>query len=264
MHTETITKTLPLALAAMLLAGGCSKSNNQPANNPSQYPAQQGEAAPNPAGQQAMNPEATPPQQPSAVPGQGANTMPPPPPPEGYQGQGNAPATPAAPSDIPAGTHIVVTLGETLSTRTAEAGQRFTATVAAPIIVHGVTLVRAGSNASGTVVDSKSAGKFKGQGTLAIRLDSIRAGGHSYEVSSSTVDRVEQGKGKRTAALTGGGTGLGAIIGGIAGGGRGALIGGLAGAGAGGAGSAFTGNHELEIPAESRLTFRLERTVPLR
>jgi hypothetical protein len=80
-------------------------------------------------------------------------------------------------------------------------------------------------------------------------------------VDSSTVDRVEQGKGKRTAVLTGGGGGLGALIGGLAGGGRGALIGGLAGAGAGATGSAFTGNKELVIPAETYLTFRLERSV---
>jgi hypothetical protein len=250
MITKTITKAVPLALAAVLFAGGCSKTNNQPANNqPANNP-----AAPNTAGQQAMNP--------GAAPQQGTNTMPPSPPSEANSQQ-QSPA-PRAPLDIPAGTHIVVTLGETISTKTAQPGQPFSGTVAVPVVVRGMTLVRAGSSATGTVVDAKSAGRFKGQGTLSIRLDSIRAGGHTYEVATSTVDRVEQGKGKRTAVLTGGGTGLGAIIGGVAGGGKGALIGGLAGAGAGGAGSAFTGNHELEIPAETRLTFRLENTVPLR
>ena len=58
-----------------------------------------------------------------------------------------------------------------------------------------------------------------------------------------------------------GGGGLGAIIGGIAGGGKGALIGGLAGAGAGTAGAGLTGNKEIVIPAETPLTFRLERPV---
>jgi hypothetical protein len=50
----------------------------------------------------------------------------------------------------------------------------------------------------------------------------------------------------------------------LAGGGKGALIGGLAGAGAGTAGTAFTGNKEIVIPAETLLTFRLEQSVPLR
>jgi hypothetical protein len=61
--------------------------------------------------------------------------------------------------------------------------------------------------------------------------------------------------------LAGGGGGFGALIGGLAGGGKGALIGALAGAGAGTAGAAFTGNKEIVIPAEDRLTFRLERSV---
>ena len=174
-----------------------------------------------------------------------------------------APA-PAPTPVIPAGTHLVVTLGEEISSKTAQPGQTFAATVAAPVVVHGQTLIHAGAPASGTVVDAKALGRFKGGAELAIRLDTVRAEGRTYEVHSSTVERVEQGKGKRTAGFIGGGTGLGALIGGLAGGGKGAAIGALSGAGAGTAGSAFTGNKELVIPAETQLTFRLERTVALR
>jgi hypothetical protein len=59
----------------------------------------------------------------------------------------------------------------------------------------------------------------------------------------------------------GGGTGAGALIGGLAGGGKGALIGGLVGAGAGTAGAAFTGNKEVQIPAETAITFRLANSI---
>lgn len=259
--------TLPLALAASLLATGCSKQAPQQATNaPQQAPQQYPEQAPNAAGQQAINPNAGPVQQP----------MPPPPPAQqqatsGYAPQGAPygssatarPVAPVAPASytIPAGTHIRVTTREELGSKISQPGQSFSATVSSPVVVRGVTIVRSGSSATGTVIDAKSLGRFKGQATLAIRLDSVRSDGRTYEIESSTIDRVEKGKGKRTAVLAGGGGGLGALIGGLAGGGKGALIGGLVGAGGGTAGAAFTGNKEIIIPAETPLTFRLERSV---
>jgi hypothetical protein len=64
--------------------------------------------------------------------------------------------------------------------------------------------------------------------------------------------------------LAGGGTALGAIVGGIAGGGKGAAIGALAGGGAGGAGAAFTGNKDIVLPAEAALSFRLSNSLEIK
>ncbi len=162
---------------------------------------------------------------------------------------------------IPAGTHIAVTIQQALGSKISQTGDTFTATVAAPIIVDGTTVIRAGARASGTVVDAKALGRFKGNAVLQLRLDTVRASGATYQVRSSTLERVEGGKGKRTAGLVGGGAGLGAIIGGLAGGGKGALIGGLVGGGAGTAGAGLTGKKDIVIPAETTLTFRLEHSV---
>ena len=70
-----------------------------------------------------------------------------------------------------------------------------------------------------------------------------------------------KGKGKRSAVLIGGGAGVGAALGGIFGGGKGAAIGALAGGGAGTAGAAYTGNKEIQLPAESTLTFRVKQSI---
>jgi hypothetical protein len=142
-----------------------------------------------------------------------------------------------------------------------QAGDSFPATVDSDVVVNGQSVIPAGASATGTVTQAKGLGRFKGQAVLAVSLDRIRTGGRSYPVSTSSVERVEKGKGKRSAEFIGGGAGLGALIGGLAGGGKGALIGGLAGGGAGTAGSAFTGNKDLVIPAETVLTFRLTHDV---
>lgn len=165
---------------------------------------------------------------------------------------------------IPAGTNVVIRMGNTLSSKTAQDGQTFTGTLAQPIAVHGKVVIPAGAGVTGTVSEAKSAGRFKGEAILAVRLTSINIKGVPRNVSTDEYVVTQKGKGKRSAVMIGGGTGGGALIGGIAGGGKGALIGGLVGAGAGTAGAAFTGNKELTIPAESAVNFHTTSSITLR
>jgi hypothetical protein len=165
------------------------------------------------------------------------------------------------PMVVPAGTVITVRLGQAVGSKISSAGQTFTATVASPVVVEGKTAIASGATASGTVVDAKPLGRFKGGASLQLRLTSVSVGGSDQPISTSAVVRTESGKGKRTAILAGGGAGLGALIGGLAGGGKGAAIGALAGGGAGGAGAAFTGNKDIVLPAESALSFKLEQPI---
>jgi hypothetical protein len=164
---------------------------------------------------------------------------------------------------VPAGTHITVRLASALGSKISHAGDPFQATTSSSIRVGGNIVIPAGSSVSGVVVDAKERGKFKGEGDLSIRLTGINVRGRSYAIETATLDQTLKGKGKRTAVATGGGAGLGALIGGIAGGGKGALIGAGAGAGAGLIGGTVTGNKQIELPAETPLTFTLSSSLRL-
>jgi len=165
---------------------------------------------------------------------------------------------------VPAGTTLTVRLGEALGSKISSPGQSFTATLAAPVAVGGETVIPSGSEVRGTVTDAKAMGKFKGAAVLQIKLNSINVNGVEHSIDTSAITRSAKGKGKRTAVLTGGGAGVGALIGGLAGGGKGAAIGALAGAGAGGAGSAFTGTKDVVLPAESAVSFKLDAPLELK
>lgn len=159
---------------------------------------------------------------------------------------------------------LTVRLGQAVGSKISSPGQTFTATTASPVVIDGKTAIPAGATASGTVVDAKPLGRFKGEASLQLRLTSITVSGTERSISTSSVVRTQTGKGKRTAVLAGGGAGLGALIGGLAGGGKGAAIGALAGGGAGAGGAAFTGNKDVVLPAESALSFKLEQPIEVR
>lgn len=164
---------------------------------------------------------------------------------------------------VPAGTALVVTVVEALSSKTSKSGQTFLATLAQPVSVQGTTAIPKGSSVTGTVITAKEKGKIKGEGQLSLALTSITVRGQNYSIQTGTLDSAVKGKGKRTAVTTGGGAAGGALIGGLAGGGKGAGIGALVGAAGGLAGGAFTGNKQIEIPAESALTFSLSKSLTL-
>jgi hypothetical protein len=164
---------------------------------------------------------------------------------------------------IPAGTSLSVRLDQALGSKISQSGENFSATLPHGISVAGETVVPAGASVSGTVLDAKPLGRFAGGAALQLKLTSLKVNGSSVEVQTSPRDFVAKGKGKRTAVMIGGGSGLGALIGGLAGGGKGALIGAAAGAGAGTAGTAFTGNKDVVLPVESLVSFTLTREVKL-
>ncbi len=165
---------------------------------------------------------------------------------------------------IPAGTTLTVRLGQSVGSKISQAGQTFPATLASGVEIGGKTVIPAGASATGTVVDAKPLGRFKGGASLEVQLTSVNINGADRQIQTAAVSQSAKGKGKRTAVMAGGGAGLGAIVGALAGGGKGAAIGALAGGGAGTAGAAFTGNKDIVLPAESALTFTLSQPLDVK
>jgi hypothetical protein len=170
----------------------------------------------------------------------------------------------AKPVVVDSGTDIVVTVDQAISTKAANPGDHFDVSLAEPLLAGDRQVVPRGAKAVGVVTEAKSAGRVKGGAVLAVSLESITVGGENYAVHTDAVEQTGKGRGERTAIGAGGGAAVGAIVGAIAGGGKGAAIGAGAGAGAGTAGAVLTGNREIEIPAETKLNFKLTQPLEIR
>ena len=180
---------------------------------------------------------------------------------QGYgQGQpaGGAPIVTPADVSIPAGTPLTIRINQHISVKTARAGDRFDGEMEEPVAGdNNQVVIPRGAPVMGVVAEAHRRGHFKGASILELRLTSLTLNGMRYRLDTADLTRTKKGKGKRTAAFIGGGSGLGMLVGGVATGGVGLLVGGLAGAGAGTAIGGLTGNRDIEIPAESIVRFRL-------
>ncbi len=167
------------------------------------------------------------------------------------------------PVTVPEGTNLTVVLEQAISTAQNRSGDTFEATVASPIVIDNQTVIPKDSRVEGHIVEARPSGRLKGVARLDLTLDSVEINGKSYDIATEDEGRVGKNHKKRNAILIGGGAGFGALIGGIASGGVGAAIGAAAGAGAGTAGAAYTGKKDIQVPAESNITFQLTRAVTI-
>jgi hypothetical protein len=169
-------------------------------------------------------------------------------------------AVPAVPTDvsIPVGTPLTIRIDQRIGVKSSRTGDTFTGEVVDPILGgDNRELVPKGALVGGVVDASHRRGHFKGRSLLELRLTSLTLNGTQYELTTRDLMRGKRGKGRRSAALIGGGAGLGMLVGGVASGGVGLLVGGLVGGGGGTAVAGLTGNRDIDIPAESIVHFKL-------
>ena len=171
----------------------------------------------------------------------------------------SAPVITAVNVHVRRGTNLAIRINQHINVKTAHAGERFTGEFVNAVQAENSdrTAIPKGTPVEGVIDASHRRGHFKGASILELRLTSMELNGQRYALDTHDNVRTKKGKGKRTAAFIGGGTGLGMLVGGLATGGVGLVVGGLAGAGAGTALGGLTGNRDIDIPAESIVNFRL-------
>src|SRR5260370_6473821 len=166
------------------------------------------------------------------------------------------PALAQAGGTVPEGTKITVVTDQSVSSKTAKAGQPVSGSVAHDVISGGKVVIPKGSAVKMTVSAVQASGRLSTPAKLYLRLRTVSVGGKTYTTATSSAGRTLGGKGKRDAGFIGGGAAGGAVIGALAGGGKGAAIGGAAGSGGGKAGGGADWEEGNEVPGETELACR--------
>src|SRR5437667_2126546 len=183
-----------------------------------------------------------------------------------------APAKPAAPAPLmlSAGTRVPLTANDTISTRSAHAGDPFTATVSQDVKdATGRVVIPAGSTVSGTITAAEPAPNPNSTGKIDLSVTNVTVHGKSYSIDASVVamDTVMKGRGvtKADAAKVAGGAVAGAIVGKLLGKNtKGAVIGGAAGAAAAAAAARATRAIDVVIPKGAGITIKLNAPLTVK
>jgi hypothetical protein len=250
-----------VSLAAAGCAGNGSSGTNQtpPSTTPPSTTPAPSSAAPSSTTPSAATP-ATPAQtSPAAAPAPSAAA-----PSEPPAASAAAPAEPPKPAlrevTIPAGRQISVRLTTAVASDTSRTEDAVRGTIAQPIVVSGTTVVPAGAEVSGSVLEAQESGRVKGRASVAFRFDRLTVGDESHDIRTARISRVASSSTKGDLKKGGIGAGVGAVVGGIVGGGKGAAI----GAGAGGAGAVLaTKGNEVRLAAGTTVTTTLQQPLTL-
>jgi hypothetical protein len=79
----------------------------------------------------------------------------------------------AGAADIPQGSHLLLRMENSLSTRTAREGDYVYLRSASPLAVDGQIVVPVGSYVQGVVAETRRSGRVSGRAELAIRLETL-------------------------------------------------------------------------------------------
>ena len=171
-----------------------------------------------------------------------------------------------------------VRMNETISSKTARVGDRFTTTVTEPVYSStGVVVIPVGSTVTGRVDSVKAAKKGGDPGTISASFVEVRLPNGTRRAINGSLTNLDTKKAKSDnegnasgddrkndkLIFIGGGAAGGAVLGGAIGGGKGALIGGILGAGAGLLGERFTKGEDAEVKSGTEFAIYLNQAISL-
>jgi hypothetical protein len=174
---------------------------------------------------------------------------------------GGAQAPAAAGTDrhitVPVGTEMDVRLQTSLNSGTARVEERFEATTILDVTQGRDIAIPAGSIVRGFVSSVRPAGKIDRTGSLTLSFDEAVINQRSSRLRASVTKALDP-KINDDATRIGATAAVGAVIGGILGGGKGALLGVLIG---GGGTIASTEGSDVDLPAATILRIRLDQPL---
>jgi hypothetical protein len=165
---------------------------------------------------------------------------------------------------IPGGTLLTVRIDETLRSDRNRMGDSFRATLDQPLVVDGAVIAERGSRVEGRVAEVEEAGRVKGVARMALELVRLNTSdGQRVRLQTESFARLGDKDTKKDAIKIGAAAAIGAAIGAIAGGGKGAAIGAATGGAAGTGGVLMTRGSAAEVPAETRISFKLRDPITI-
>ena len=165
---------------------------------------------------------------------------------------------------IPAGTLLTVRIDQALSSSTNQTGDTFRASLDQPLVIDGFVIAERGARIEGRVSEVDPGGRVRGVASMNIELVRLTtADGQRVRLQTESFNKQAERTRSKDAAKIGAAAGIGAAIGAIAGGGRGAAIGAAAGGAAGAGGVMATRGGAAQLPAETRLSFRLRDPITI-
>lgn len=184
-------------------------------------------------------------------------------------------------AEIPQGTHVLLKMMNSISTRTARAGDSVYMQTASPVVAGGRIIVPVSSYVAGIVTNAKQSGRVSGRAQLSIRIDTltlpdgqvVKISPHLTSIDSNESDQkvvtdendIKQGSSHlQDAAQVAIFAGRGAAIGGIADRSwKGAGIGAGAGSAVGLATVLLTRGREVELQQGSTFDVVFDRPVTI-